>query len=212
MTDSYRDRGFGTTTIGFGQRPAILVVDFQRGFTDPGQTLGGSALVNAAVAKTRDLLKVARAATVPVLQTYVAHGSGTDALNWKIPAVIDEFHEGKPATVLDPGTFDPDYDVVVRKNAPSILFQTTAISFLVKHRIDTTIIVGCNTSGCVRASAVDAFSYGFRVMVVEDCVGDVETGPHEDALRDLGRRYADIVSMSDVIEKIEDLRKTPTGV
>jgi maleamate amidohydrolase len=141
-----------------------------------------------------------------VLQTYVAHGAEKDALNWKIPAVVAEFREGSAATVLDPTTYDPEYDVVVRKNAPSILFQTTAISFLIKHRIDTTIIVGCNTSGCVRASAVDAFSYGFRVNVVEDCVGDVETGPHEDALRDLGRRYADIVQMSEVIEKIEDLK------
>ncbi|MEM1155409.1 MAG: isochorismatase family protein, partial [Pseudomonadota bacterium] len=98
-----------------------------------------------------------------------------------------------------------DHDVTVRKIAPSIFFGTPAIQFLTRHQIDTTIIVGCNTSGCVRASVVDAFSYGYRVIVPRDCCGDVEEGPHEDNLRDVGRRYADIVTLNETITALPDL-------
>ena len=199
MSDAYEDIGYGATSIGFGERPAVLVVDFQLGFTDAGQTLGGSPMVDQAVENTARLLKAARERGVPVLQTYVAHSTGKDALRWKIPAVVDEFTEGMPATRLDPRICDEDYDVVVRKIAPSIFFGTPAAQFLVRHNIDTTIICGCNTSGCIRASVVDAFSYGYRVMVPRDCVGDVEERPHEDNLRDVGRRYADIVTMNEAV-------------
>jgi len=199
MTDAYADSGFGANSIGFGTRPAVLVVDFQRGFTDPAEALGGSPLVDAAVENTARLLAAARERGIPVVQTYVAHSTTRDALHWKIPAVLTDFVEGMRATELDPRIYEPAYDVVVRKVAPSILFQTPAISFLTKERIDTTIIVGCNTSGCVRASIVDAFSFGYRVIVPRDCCGDVEEGPHLDNLRDVGRRYADIMTLDEVI-------------
>ncbi|MBV8166836.1 MAG: isochorismatase family protein, partial [Alphaproteobacteria bacterium] len=77
--------------------------------------------------------------------------------------------------------------------------------------VDTVIIVGCNTSGCIRASVVDAFSYGFRVAVPEDCVGDVEQGPHDDNLRDVGRRYADIVTLDQTLAYIEQVRRRNTA-
>ncbi len=82
-----------------------------------------------------------------------------------------------------------------------------SVSFFIKERVDTVIIAGCNTSGCVRASVIDAFSYGFRVAVPEDCVGDVEEGPHKANLQDVGRRYADVVSLDDVLEYLETVRR-----
>ncbi len=76
--------------------------------------------------------------------------------------------------------------------------QERAVDFLVKQNVDTVIVTGCTTSGCVRATIVDAFSYGLRVLVPEECCGDAEPGPHRDTLRDVGRRYADVLPVSDV--------------
>lgn len=205
VDDKYEQQGFGSTSIGFGTRPAILVVDFQRAFTDASQPLGGSEMVERAVTNTASLLEVARSLKVPVIQTFVGHDGETDALHWKIPAVREGFRLGSVATEIDPRIHDPSHDIVVRKIAPSILFQTPAISSLIQWGIDTTIIVGCNTSGCVRASVVDAFSYGFRVIVPEECVGDVESGPHNDSLRDVGRRYADVMRLQDVLAALKSI-------
>ncbi|WP_119168807.1 isochorismatase family protein [Algihabitans albus] len=202
--DGYKEQGFGAREIGFGKRPAVLVVDFQRGFTDSASPLGGSPLVEQAVQKSVGLLAAARRLGVPVVQTFVASCGEKDALHWKIPAVTSEFHQGNWTTELDPRIYDRDYDVVVQKIGPSLLFQTPAISYLIKERVDTTIVIGCNTSGCVRATVIDAFSYGFRVMVPHDCCGDVDLRPHEDNLRDVGRRYADVLSLEETLSLLEE--------
>lgn len=202
--EKYRKQGFGARRVGFGQRPAIIVVDFQLGFTDAAFVLGGSPIVDAAVQKTARLLTVARAMNLPVIQAFAASWSTKDALHWKIPAVLADFHVGKPAAELDPRTYDRDYDVVIQKIGPSVLFQTSAISYLVKENVDTVIVTGCNTSGCVRATAVDAFSYGFRVIVAHDCCGDVDERPHQDNLRDMERRYADILSLEEVLNHLNN--------
>lgn len=200
MKDGYESQGFGETPIGWGGRPAVLVVDFQRGFTDPGRPLGGSPHVEAAVEATARLLRVARAAGVPVLQTYVARAEA-EALRWKISAVVSALRPGTAAAELDPRTHAPS-DVVVRKIAPSIFFGTPAAAILTRWGADTVIVTGCNTSGCVRASVVDAFSHGFRVIVPRECCGDVEAGPHEANLRDVGRRYADVIGVEEAMEAL----------
>ncbi|MGP1254879.1 MAG: isochorismatase family protein [Kiloniellales bacterium] len=206
--DTYEQQGFGTGRIGFGARPAVLVVDFQRGFTDPASPLGGSQLVEQAVESSVELLSTARRLGMPVVQTFVASCGEKDALHWKIPAVISDFHLGNWTTELDSRIYDRSYDVVVQKIGPSLLFQTPAISYLIKQRIDTVIVIGCNTSGCVRATVVDAFSYGFRVMVPQECCGDVERGPHDDNLRDVGRRYADVLSLKETLSLMETAART----
>lgn len=210
MKDGYESQGFGATPVGFGARPAVLVVDFQLGFTDPAQPLGGSAHVDAAVEATAGLLRAARAAGAPVLQAYVAHDE-RDALRWKIPAVIASLRPGGEAARLDPRTFDPAHDVALRKIAPSIFFGTPAASILARHGVDTVVVTGCNTSGCVRASVVDAFSHGYRVIVPRECCGDVEPGPHEDALRDVGRRYADVVGADEAAEALAGSAGAPAA-
>ncbi len=108
-------------------------------------------------------------------------------------------------TQIDPRISDTDYIFEFTKTAPSIFFLTPLATWLTKHNIDTTIITGCTTSGCVRASIIDSFSYGYRTIVPEDCCGDMDEGPHHDNLRDVGRRYADVVSLADVLKHLNTL-------
>ncbi len=204
--DIYKEIGFEAHKVGFGERPGIAVVDFQRGFIEDRFPLGGSPMVDRAVESTATLLEKARAARIPVASCYTAYASARDAPYWKIPEVVNKFHEGAPEVELDPRIHDPDYDMVMRKTAPSIFFNTPLAQYFVKERVDTVIVTGCNTSGCIRASVIDAFSYGFRVIVPEPCVGDVEEGPHADNLRDVGRRYADVVSLEETLDYIEEVR------
>lgn len=207
MTDTYKEIGFEAHRIGFGERPGIAVVDFQRGFTDGEFPLGGRPMVQDAVDSTARLLEVARANNVPVASCYTAYTSGRDAPYWKIPAVVEQFHHGHPCTELEPKIYDAEYDVVICKSGPSIFFQTAVTQFFIKERVDTVIVVGCNTSGCIRASVIDAFSNGFRVIVPEECVGDVEEGPHRANLTDVHRRYADVVGLDEVLDYLEEVRK-----
>lgn len=191
--DKYLEVGYASQEAGFGQRPAILVVDFQLAFTDPRFPLGGLEMIQRATERTADLLRVARSQRVPVATCYTAYCSAADMPRWKVKAVREEFFYGHPCTAMDPRIHAADYDFNFCKNAPSIFFQTPLITFLAKERVDTVIVTGCTTSGCVRASIVDAFSYGFRVIVPADCCGDADERPHLDNLRDVGRRYADVV-------------------
>ena len=125
----------------------------------------------------------------------------------KIDAVHDHFYYGHPSTAMDERIAEPDYDYIFCKSAPSIFFQTPVTTFLAKQGVDTVVLTGCTTSGCVRASAIDSFSYGYRTIVAEDCSGDIEEGPHRDNLRDIGRRYVDVMPSSDVVKGFEEYRK-----
>ncbi|MBM4215968.1 MAG: isochorismatase family protein [Gammaproteobacteria bacterium] len=191
MSDTYVDVGYDSTQIGMGQKAAVLVVDWQLAFTDPRFELGGLARLHAARDNTAAFLKVARAAGTPIAACYTAYCSQKDMPLWKVAAVRREFFYGHECTEMDPKIHDPS-DFTYCKNAPSMFFQTPLIAWLVKQNVDTVFVTGCTTSGCVRATIVDAFSYGFRVQVLADCCGDAEEGPHNDTLRDVGRRYADV--------------------
>ena len=197
MADPYSNVGYGSYTIGFGQRPAILVVDWQTAFTDPRFAMGGNPRLHRARDETAQLLALARSKGVPVAACYTAYCSQKDMPLWKITAVREEFIYGHDCTAMDPRIRDA-CDFTFCKNAPSMFFQTPLITFLVRQNVDTVIVTGCTTSGCVRATIVDAFSHGFRVQVPDECCGDVEEGPHRDALRDCGRRYCDVTTRAAV--------------
>lgn len=191
MTDRYVDVGYSTGEVGFGRRAAVLVVDWQLAFTDPRFALGGLPRLHAARDQTAGLLDVARSKGLPVAACYTAYCSQKDMPLWKVDAVRKEFFYGHECTQMDPKIHHAS-DFTYCKNAPSMFFQTPLITFLVRENVDTVIVAGCTTSGCVRATIVDAFSYGFKVQVAADCCGDAEQGPHDDTLRDVGRRYADV--------------------
>ncbi len=118
--DTYQDIGYGAMEIGFGERPGILVVDFQTGFTQPQFPLGNCPLVHRAVENTARVLESARAARVPVANCYTAYHSERDMPYWKIAPVREHFFEGDPCAEMEPRTSDPDYDYILRKSGPSI--------------------------------------------------------------------------------------------
>lgn len=184
----------------------MLVVDFQKGFTDPRCTMGRSPRIHAARDRTVELLAHARRCQVPVASCFTAYHSDRDVPYWKVSAVRQGFREGSLEAEMDDKIADPAYDYIFQKSAPSIFFQTPLTSFLAKHRVDTVLVTGCVTSGCVRASVIDAFSFGYRTIVVEDCCGDPGKDEHEANLKDVGRRYADIVSSADAAAYLESQR------
>jgi maleamate amidohydrolase len=197
MSDKYREVGYASSSVGAGRSPAILVVDFQVAFTDPKFPLGALPMIHAARDRTAELLPLARAKRVPVAACYTAYCGADDMPHWKVKAVRDEFYYGHPCTAIDAKIHHAD-NFTYCKNAPSMFFQTPLITFLVKQQVDTVIVTGCTTSGCVRATIIDAFSYGFRVLVPEDCVGDADERQHRSNLDDVGRRYADIIDSAAV--------------
>ena len=202
MADAYQSKGYGAIEIGFGARLGILVVDFQKGFTDPRFKLAGSPLIEAAVARAADLVAAAHASGLPVAACSVGHPKGASPHHWKNDMVLDELIEGTEALALDPRIVAAGVDYPFIKTGASAFFGSSLAGFLQRHGVDTVCITGCVTSGCVRASVVDSFQYGFRTILVEDCCGDQEMQPHLDTLRDVGRRYADIRSADEVMRHI----------
>lgn len=204
MSDDYARRSYGDTQIGFGEKPGIVVVDFQLGFTDAQYPLGGAPLVMRALLNTERLLKAARALGVPVAVCNTTYMNEREMPYWKISAVRNTFLHGHPSVALDPRIYEPGYDLAVTKKGPSIFFQTGVADYFAKERVDTVIVTGCNTSGCIRASSIDSFSHRYRTLVPEDCVGDIEEGPHRDNLRDIGRRYVDVTDCATVMAQVAD--------
>ena len=123
---------------------------------------------------------------------------------WKVAVVRESFLHTHPSTEIDPRIFDPDYDLKICKTGALIFFDTTVAAYFAKERVDTVIVPGCVTSGCIRATVIDSHSHRFRTIVPEDCVGDQDEGPHRDNLRDISRRYADISTADECIAFIEN--------
>jgi maleamate amidohydrolase len=147
------------------------------------------------------LLEAARARGVPVANCYVVYPNAESLPHWKV-AMVRDLIRGSEACELDPRIVDHDRDFVFEKYGASAFFMSPCASWLTTQHVDTIAVAGCVTSGCVRASVVDAFQFGFRTLLIEDCSGDMDEGPHRDTLRDVGRRYADIVSSDDVMRYI----------
>jgi maleamate amidohydrolase len=205
MTDIYAQRGYGAAPIGFGEKPGVVVIDFQRGFTDERYPMGGAPMVDQAVENTVGVMRAAKAAGLPVVACVIAFDGRASAPLWKVDPVLD-LVAGSEACELDPRIAAAEPDVVLQKTAPSLFFGTPAGAILTRNRVDTVIVTGCITSGCVRASVIDAFSLGFRVQVAKDCVGDHDQAAHEQNLADVGRRYADIIDADAAISGIEAWR------
>jgi maleamate amidohydrolase len=199
-SDVYRKQGFGNSS-GFGLQPALLVVDFVNGFNDPDLFGGGN--IPQAIAHTAILLAAARAADVPVCFTrvvYAADGSDAGVFCLKAPGLKILTEDHVSSAVVEELAPVPG-ELVLRKTQPSAFFGTDLTGWLVKRRVDTLIVTGATTSGCVRATVVDAMSHNFRTIVATDCVGDRALGPHEANLFDMGQKYADLMSGADIAER-----------
>jgi maleamate amidohydrolase len=205
--DPWVKRGYGQARIEPGERPAVLVIDLQYAFTDPDFVFGGAELIERATVNTARLLEAARSAGVPVFHTVVAWRDEQDLGLWtiKLPPCAEITPDSRWAQV-DERLWD-DSDVLLPKKWPSFFHGTPLISLLTAMRRDTVVVTGCTTSGCVRATTVDAFSFGFRTIVPEDCVGDQGRDAHESNLRDVHRRYAEVTNSGEVVAYLERMRQ-----
>jgi maleamate amidohydrolase len=207
---TYRAAGFvGRFTP--GRRPAILVVDFCRGFTDPVCPLGSESSVE--LERTRRVLDVARRSGVPVIFTTIAYdeaGLRTTAWVRKVPS-LRELAIGSPWVEIDPRLGCRPGEPVLVKTGPSAFFGTPLAARLVAAQIDSVVIMGATTSGCVRGSVVDAVQYGFPTFVVPDCCVDRAPGPHEANLFDMTAKYADPLTAEEVVGYLERLGEIITS-
>jgi maleamate amidohydrolase len=190
-------------TVKLGERPAALVVDFSRGFTDPDSRLGSD--LTAEVEATGRLLSVIRdKGLLAVFTTVAFDGSGRDGALWpqKIPAVVD-LAMGSNWVEIDPRLERRDDEPLVVKKGASAFFGTNLSAILLAERVDTVVLCGATTSGCIRATAIDLLQYGFPTVVPRECVGDRAQGPHEANLFDIQAKYADVVSVDETIAYLE---------
>jgi maleamate amidohydrolase len=193
--DIYRQQGFAQT-IGLGTAPALAIIDFVVGFTDPRHFGGGN--IRPAIERTIELLAMARARGWPIVHTRVVYaddGSDCGGFTVKVPA-LRNLIETSPLSQIVPELTPRPGELVLRKRNPSAFFGTELAGWLAGRRVDTLLVAGCTTSGCVRATVVDSCSSNFRTIVVTDCVGDRAIGPHEANLFDMGQKYADLMDLA----------------
>jgi maleamate amidohydrolase len=210
----YDARGY-RNSVGAGQRPAIVVVDFSNAFTRGASQFPGGDFANE-TAQTRRLLTVARELGLPVFFTTIAYADPEKESGlWgkKVPW-LSCCKLGSDAvaidTVLDPR---PDEAVIVKK-FPSAVFETNLQDQLHALGVDTIVLAGCTTSVCVRATAVDAMQRNFRTLVAAEAVGDLDPALHAVHLRDIDARYADVMSVDDLLayfQSLPRLGRQPTG-
>lgn len=198
LAENYR--GVFDSRLGFGKKPAVLVVDFIRAYTTPGSALFAPPVCDA-VLHTADVLAAARARGVLVVYTkvlYNANGLDGGIFVQKVP-VLRTLVAGEPLAEIVPELPPQPQDVVIVKQYASAFFGTSLASLLTACGVDTLILTGCSTSGCVRATAVDGMQYGFRVIVPRECVGDRRAEPHEANLFDINSKYGDVVGKQEVL-------------
>jgi nicotinamidase-related amidase len=207
-TSSFAERYLDShaPSMGAGKSPAVLVVDFIEGFTNAESPLGGDW--DAPVRNAARMLRAARAASVPVIFTtveFLPEEVPTLLMALKTPQIA-VLTRGSKWCEVDHRLSRQERDLVVSKKYGSAFFGTSLASQLHVLGVDTLLIGGCVTSGCVRASAVDAVQNGFRPLVVREAVGDRSELANEANLLDIERRYGDVVTLDEAIAIIEDLQ------
>jgi maleamate amidohydrolase len=198
----YKQQGFGTPLPVKGNI-GLLIVDFVVGFADP-KTFGGGNIAPA-IERTVHLLAAARRHGWPVAHSrivYAADGSDDNVFSLKVPGMAT-LTEGHPNSAIVPELTPAAGELVVRKTVPSAFFGTQLAPWLSQRAVQTLIVAGAVTSGCVRASVVDAMSHGFRPLVVSDCVGDRAIGPHDANLFDMQQKYAAVMTLDEALSTIE---------
>jgi nicotinamidase-related amidase len=201
-SEVYARAGFGGVARR-GPAPALLVVDFSRGFTDPAAPTGAD--MTAAVLATARLIATAHGVGAPVIFTTIAYGSPHEGHAWlrKSPGLV-AFRVGTPAVEIDPRLPRTPQDALVVKQGASAFFGTGLAALLAGCGVDTLVVCGATTSGCVRASVVDAVQSGYDVLVPRECVADRAPGPHEASLFDMQAKYADVIPVEEAAHYLAD--------
>ena len=187
------------TRVGFGAKPALILIDFCQAYFDPDCVL--YAEVDDAIAAALRVRAAARAAGVPVILTNVVyHPMAIDGGRfYEKASPLKNFLKGSPMGAFGPGLVPHDNELIVSKQYPSAFFGTSLASTLTALGIDSVLLTGLTTSGCVRATCVDAMSHGFRTAVIAEACGDRHPAPHEANLFDMNAKYADVVSEAEAI-------------
>lgn len=195
---TYQRQGFGQS---LEMKPpfGLLIVDFVNSFADP-QVFGGGNIAPA-IARTVALLAHARQQGWPVAHSRIVFADDAGDCNifgLKVPGMVT-LKEQSHGSAIVPELAPAKGELVVRKTVPSAFFGTTLAPWLTQHGVQTLLVAGAVTSGCVRASVVDAMSWGFRPLVVSDCVGDRAIGPHEASLFDMAQKYATVAPLDEAL-------------
>lgn len=203
LDGDYAAAGFGRR-VGWGERPALLLVDAVRAYAEPDSRLWLET-ADAALGAMAALASAARAAGAPVVFT-VVHYDGDPAVDAphfhrKVPG-LDAFRAGSPYAGFTHACRPEEGDLVVRKHYPSAFFGTGLHRMLADRGVDTVVVGGFSTSGCVRASTLDALQYGFRPQVVREASADRDPQPHEASLFDLDSKYADVIALDDALARL----------
>lgn len=199
--DRYKKQGFGNE-MGMTGRIALLIVDFVNGFADPEAFGGGN--IPAAIERTKTLLATARRLGWKVAHTRIVFaddGADANIFSLKVPTMLG-LTESNPASAIVDELAPEQGEYVVRKTVPSAFAGTPLASWLVTHGVQTVVVAGCVTSGCVRASVLDAMQYGFRPVIVSDCVGDRAIGPHEANLFDMAQKCGDVMDLDTLLSRL----------
>jgi maleamate amidohydrolase len=194
-------------SVPLGDRPAVLVVDFSRGFTDPECTMGSD--LTREVEATSRVLVAAREAEIPVIFTTIGFEPNLkDGSLWlKKAAGLEELIVGGKWVEIDPRLERREEETVILKKGASAFFGTNLPSILVSQGVDTIVMCGATTSGCIRATAIDLLQYGYPTLVPRECVGDRAQGPHDANLVDIQAKYADVVSVEDALSYLEKVKR-----
>jgi nicotinamidase-related amidase len=200
VEQDYRARGIFQERFGFGRSPAIIVVDFAYGWTDDAYA-GGSRRLDDPVEATRRLLDAARAALLPIVYTTSPWRPDSEDQPFKSAADRSAGFRSwdQRACRIDERVAPHPRDLVMEKENASAFFGTHLAPYLIAQGVDTVLITGCSTSACIRATATDAKSYRFRPIIIRECVGDRSAVAHEWTLFDVQARFADVVSLDEVL-------------
>ncbi len=207
LHDFYTQRGFAGR-VGFGERPAVLVIDLARAWTEPYPISPIGTDLSEVVAQTARVLDVGRQIPIPVFFTTMAfEADGRDAgavVALKTPHIA-MLTRGSPLTRLHPDLEVGPGEVLIAKQRASAFFGTSLLSQLVARSIDTLIVTGCSTSGCIRATAQDGFDNNLHVIVPREAVGDRSPSAHEANLFDIDARLGDVLPVEQVLQYLNGI-------
>jgi len=203
--DNYQ--GVWDGRLGFGEKSALIVIDLLKGYTTEGSPLYAPGVVRC-VKEMPEILELARAKQVPVIHTNVRYTPPNfhDGGMWiKKAPVLKALVAGNPFAEFCDEVVPRDDEVVITKQYASAFFGTSLVATLNGLGVDTLILTGCTTSGCIRATAVDTIQHGFRPICIRECVGDRHDEPHEANLFDINAKYGDVISKQDAIDYFNSL-------
>jgi len=200
-----KDRNYGGRQLGFGARPALLNIDLQNCYTRAGEFSSAYETDPAQLEQTNRLAAAFRARGLPVVWTYIAYshpGRDTGVWSVKVTSLLETATGSRRAALDERLHIDLAQDFIVQKRMASAFHETHVGSLLAHHKVDTVVVTGGSTSGCVRATVVDAVSRGLRPIVAEECVADRHESPHFGSLYDMAQKYADVLPVREVLASI----------